>query len=312
MTRLMGFLVPGLMLVFGPVKALAAGCEPLETTAVIGETLDPKGVSLSEINQKYQIVSQWLETKRPDIPFVSVVIPAYKEEKRLPTSIDVIRQFLTRYPLPIEILVIVEKSPDRTVDVGLAAAAGHPQIQVIDNQVQRGKGYAVRSGMARAQGEITFFMDADLSTPLYEVIRFLDYMRTHPEADIVIGDRVKAIARDAGGRSPLRRMLTAGFKTIMHLASPLKFEDTQAGFKAFRRTARDVVFANQELNGFAFDVEVLILAQQLGLITHAVDINWLDDRRSTVRPLVDPVKMLVDILKIQTSVQKRLSLAKQR
>lgn len=312
MAKVIGLIVFELMLVLSPVQALAGGCDPLETAAVVRESLAPKNVSLGEINQKYQVVSEWLATKRQGVPFVSIVIPAYKEEKRLPTSIDVIRQFLARYPLPVEVLVIVEKSPDRTVEVGQAAAAAHPQIQVIDNQVQRGKGYAVRSGMERARGEITFFMDADLSTPLYEIIRFLDYMRTNPEADVVIGDRVKAIAREAGSRSPLRQMLTAGFKTIMHMASPLKFEDTQAGFKAFRRNARDMIFANQELNGFAFDVEVLILAQQLGLTTHAVDINWLDDRRSTVRPFIDPVKMLVDILKIQTSVQKRLAPAKQR
>src|SRR5687767_12368879 len=99
-------------------------------------------------------------------PPFTLVIPAYNEQRRLPASIRDIKSFFSKFDAPFEVLVIVEKSTDATVEAGRKAAGDDARIQVIDNQVQRGKGYAVKTGMMRAQGEIVFFTDADLSTPL--------------------------------------------------------------------------------------------------------------------------------------------------
>ena len=105
-------------------------------------------------------------------PAISIVVPAYNEERRLPGTIKDLRSFFGRFG-SVEIIIVIEKSSDRTVELATQAAAGDPNIHIVANDVQRGKGYAVKSGMLRAKGEIVFFMDADLSTPLAEVISFL-------------------------------------------------------------------------------------------------------------------------------------------
>ncbi len=255
---------------------------------------------------KYLQVRKWIDSKaQRSGPFLTIVVPAFREAHRLPTSIAKMREFFDTYPIPVEILVVVEKSPDDTVAVGRQAVGDDPRIQVIDNVVQRGKGYAVRSGMLRAKGEYVLFMDADLSTPLPEVINFLNWFRTHPEADVVIGDRSTVFAGD-GARSWHRRLMSHSFNSLIQYLSPLKYADTQAGFKAFRAQASRRVFENAKIDGFAFDIEILILAQELGYTTDVLRIEWKDDRRSTVHPVWDPLRMLRDVIKIRGSVQRRL------
>ncbi len=304
-------LINRLLIALGVLFSVAgSGIAFADFTSCDGAILESAFREPSDLIQKYERVRGWAEgdlTPRAGRPFLSLVIPAYREAARLPGSIIKIRQFLERFPLPVEVLAIIEKSPDNTLEVSREAAAGDPRIQVIDNQVQRGKGYAVRSGVLRAEGQIVLFMDADLSTPLYEIINFLDWMRSHPEVDVLIGDRRKAIEKVSGSRSGLRKLMTKTFHGLVQFLSPLHIEDTQAGFKAFRRPAARAIFEVQSLDHFAFDVELLILAQEMGMVTEALDIDWLDDRRSTVRPIVDPLKMLIDIVKVRSLVRRNLT-----
>lgn len=262
----------------------------------------------SDLSEKFAQVEQWANAISPrenGRPFLSIVIPAYKEEARLPASIGRIKEFFDRFPLSVEVLAIIEKSPDNTLEAARAAAGDDRRIQIIDNEIQRGKGYAVRSGVLRGQGEMILFMDADLSTPLYEIINFLDQMRTNPEIDLLIGDRVQAIASQEESRSLFRKLLSRGFNSIIHTVSPLDFADTQAGFKVFRRLAAHKIFEEQRLDHFAFDVEVLMLASRMEFQTQAQSIHWVDDRRSTVRPIRDPLKMLWDVIKVQFVMHRR-------
>lgn len=303
---------------FGAVAALGMGlgfeAADAEIPAPCADVLDaPLGAAAFteplDLNEKFERVQQWANALAPRFgtrPFLSIVVPAFREEARLPGSIQKIKAFFDRFPISVEVLAIIEKSPDNTLAAAQNAADNDPRIQVIDNVVQRGKGYAVRSGVLRAQGEIILFMDADLSTPLYEIINFLDWMRTHPETDVLIGDRVQAIAATEGSRNAFRKMLSKPFNILVQALSPLDFPDTQAGFKAFRRSAAQRIFQNQQLDHFAFDVEVLILARELQFQAEARDIHWIDDRRSTVRPFIDPLKMLKDIIKVQFLVRQRL------
>jgi dolichyl-phosphate beta-glucosyltransferase len=239
------------------------------------------------------------------VPF-SLIVPAYNEERRLPAAIRDIRAFFSGINEQFEVLIVVEKSKDRTVELAREAAYGEPRIQVIDNQVHRGKGYAVKSGMLRAKGEIVFFTDADLSTPLAEILTFLAHFIGHPETDVVIGSRSHAKSQVIKRQSLFRQTLGRTFNKLVQLISVPGIEDTQCGFKAFRATACREVFNRQTLNGFAFDVEILMLAQRLGYKIEVLPVRWINSPDSKVRIFIDPFKMLWDLLKIRLIVRKTI------
>ncbi|WP_413290434.1 glycosyltransferase [Bdellovibrio sp. HCB337] len=239
-------------------------------------------------------------------PYLSLVIPAYKEAHRLPESLVKIQRFFDKFPFPVEVLVMVEKSPDFTYEVSSSLVAGDPRIKVIDNVVKNGKGYAVRSGMKRSQGEITLFMDADLSTPLPEIFNFLQRFQREPQLQVLIGDRKTQADNSDQKRSLFRQALSKGFSYMVQKFSVEGIPDTQCGFKAFRKKANAEIFKHQSLNTFAFDVEVLVLAKELGYQIGSQPVKWIDDKRSTVHPLWDPLKMARDIVQIKHLVKKNL------
>ena len=237
---------------------------------------------------------------------ITIVVPAYKEEKRLPPSIRDIKSFFKGLNMPVEVLVVVEKSPDRTVEKAREAAGDEKWIQVIDNEVQRGKGYAVKSGMLKATGDIVFFMDADLSTPLSEVLNFLAHFAEHPETDVIIGSRSEAKSQVIKKQSWFRQSLGRGFNKFVQFFGVKGIVDTQCGFKAFRAPAAKDVFSRQTLNGFAFDVEVLMLAQMMNYKIDVRPVKWINDEDSKVRILIDPFKMLWDLIQIRRIVKRTL------
>ncbi len=239
------------------------------------------------------------------VPF-TLVIPAYNEERRLPTSIRDIRSFFKNVQDNFEVLIMVEKSTDRTVELATEAARGEPRIQIIDNKVQKGKGYAVKSGMLRAKGDIVFFMDADLSTPLVEVISFLAHFAEHPQTDVLIGSRAHAKSNIIKRQSLFRQSLGRGFNKFVQFFGVKGIEDTQCGFKAFRAKACREVFSRQSLNGFAFDVEILMLAEELGYKIDVLPVKWINSPDSKVRIFIDPLKMLWDLMKTRRLVQKTI------
>lgn len=239
------------------------------------------------------------------VPF-TLVIPAYNEERRLPASIRDIRAFFSSFSEPFEVLVMVEKSTDRTIELATEAAKGDERFQVIDNQVQRGKGYAVRSGMLRARGEIVFFMDADLSTPLAEIIKFLAHFAEHPDVDILIGSRSHAKSQVIKRQSLFRQSLGRTFNKFVQLFGVKGIEDTQCGFKAFRARANREIFSRQTIDGFAFDVEVLMLAESLDFKTEVIPVKWINSPDSKVRILIDPLKMLWDLVRIRWIVRRTI------
>jgi len=240
------------------------------------------------------------------IPQLSLVIPAYNEERRLPASLVDVKTFFTKIAIPLEVLVMVETSSDRTLEKSREVTKDDPRFQIIDNQVHKGKGYAVKSGMTRARGDVVFFMDADLSTPLSEVIKFLGHFADHPETDVVIGSRADAKSQVLKRQSLFRQSLGRGFNKFVQLFGIRGIKDTQCGFKAFRQKACKEVFSRQTLNGFAFDVEVLLLAQKMGFKIDVVPVRWVNSTDSKVRIFIDPLKMLIDLLQIRLRVRKTL------
>jgi len=241
---------------------------------------------------------------------ISLIIPAYNEVRRLPHSIQVMREHFAAPPWPsrmFEVLVIVEESTDGTLEAARETAAGLPNFHIVDNRVQRGKGYAVRCGIERARGAILFYMDADLSVPLEEIEVFLGHFEAHPEDDLLLGSRQHASSRVERRQSLVRQNMGKTFNHILRLLCRLPYRDTQCGFKAFRREAAQAIFARQRIDGFAFDVEILLLAQALGYRIRELPVRWLNSPGSKVKIVRDSLKMLRDAVVIRRRVGRRLA-----
>ena len=240
-------------------------------------------------------------------PDLSLVIPAFREVNRLPPNLPRVAEYCDRLGLPggYEVLVVIERSDDGTLEKAREIAAPFPAINVIDNLTQRGKGYAVRSGMHRSRGQLVFFTDADLSTPLEEIGRFLAYFHTHPEVDVLIGNRRHAHSHIGRAQGPIRRNLGTIFsKLVRNRVLPGAWTDTQCGFKAFRAGAAREIFARQQIDGFSFDVEVLALAVGLGLRVEDLPVEWYDADATRVRLWRDGWAMLRDLWRVRALVKR--------
>jgi len=241
-----------------------------------------------------------------ELPYLSIVVPAYNEAGRLPPTLSKLEEFFRGFTRSYEVLIVVEKSGDGTLEIASRIASQQAHFQVIDNRVQRGKGYAVRSGMIRARGEFVFYMDADLSVPLAEVAAFLRHWEENPQIDVLIGNRRHTLSRITRRQAWLRRTMGQTFNKILHGCGLASLHDTQCGFKAFRREACHEIFSRQKLNGFAFDVEILLLAERLGFRIADLPVEWINSTESKVRIVRDSLGMLKDTLTIRRSVDARL------
>ncbi|MFN0121505.1 MAG: dolichyl-phosphate beta-glucosyltransferase [Blastocatellia bacterium] len=233
------------------------------------------------------------------MPFLSIVIPAYNEQDRLPHTLSETLKFLAAQDYSSEIVVVDDGSRDRTTDVVAEfAAQAEGRLRLLKNPGNRGKGYSVRHGMLEARGDIVLFMDADLATPLTEVEKVLDPIRRN-EYDVVIGSR--AINRGLIGerQSFLRELRGRGGNLFMRTLLGLDFVDTQCGFKAFRRQAAQMVFPLQQTDGFGFDPEILFIAQKQGWRQLETPVRWNHVEGSKVTMLGSSLEVLRDVFKIR-------------
>jgi dolichyl-phosphate beta-glucosyltransferase len=228
-------------------------------------------------------------------PFLSIVVPAYNEERRLPQTLPRIVEFLKAQDYPGEVIVVDDGSGDTTASVVEGIAAGAPMVKLIRNE-HRGKGYAVKTGVMAAQGDHIFLCDADLSMPIGEVANFLP--PALEEYDVAIGSREVEGARryDEPG---LRHLMGRVFNTLVRLLAVRGFQDTQAGFKCFAREAAREVFPYQTMDGWGFDVEILFIAQKRGYRIVEVPINWYYMTNSRVSPVGDSIRMFREILQVR-------------
>ena len=240
-------------------------------------------------------------------PFVSIIIPAYNEAHRLEASITALRSYLGTVPWTHEVILVIEKSTDGTLDLARRLASPGKGMEVLGHDVQRGKGHAVRAGMLRARGEIAFFMDADLSTPLAEMDRFIARFSVSPPVDVLVGNRQHARSEILSHQHFLRRKMGQTFNAILRTIAGIRMADTQCGFKAFRRAAREAIFPLQKLDGFAFDVEVLLLAERLGFAVEDMPVQWSNAEGSKVRILRDSCRMLADAIRVRRLVARTLA-----
>lgn len=235
-------------------------------------------------------------------PFLSIIIPAHNEEKRLPPSLKTIDAFLEKQSYESEILVIENGSQDLTAIVTEAFAADHPRVKLFQ-EAGRGKGLAVRAGMLKARGEYRFICDADLSMPIEELTKFLPPERN--DYDVAIGSREVAGARRFN-EPPYRHFQGRVFSTLVKVFALPGFEDTQCGFKMFRGSIAEDIFRAQVFNGMSFDVEALFIARKRGYKIIEVPIDWYYRAESRVHPILDPLRMLRDILVIRSNWSRGL------
>jgi glycosyltransferase involved in cell wall biosynthesis len=224
---------------------------------------------------------------------ISIIIPAFNEEKRLPSTLQAIRAYLDRSSWEFaEIVAVDDGSRDGTVAV--AESAG---VRVLRNPGNRGKGYSVRHGLLEARGEWTLFTDADLSAPIDDLEK-LWTAADSAGAKVAIGSR--ALDRSlVGVHQPLFREIGGRvFNVIMRIITGLPFQDTQCGFKLFESAAAQEICKRQTLDGFGFDVELLFIAKRLGYRAIEVPVRW-NDVPGTKVSLLLAVKAYVDPLKVR-------------
>jgi len=230
-------------------------------------------------------------------PFISVVIPAYNEEARIGLTVSRTLQFLRGRGFSHEILVVDDGSTDLTTRVVEGVSEGSPDIRILRQPENRGKGAAVRRGVLEARGDYILFMDADLATPIEELENLLVHARDG--ADVVLGSRGLPDS-DIRQRQPrLRELMGRGFNVLVRTLLLGGFHDTQCGFKLFTRAAAKDLFEHQTLDGFAFDVEVLLLAKDRGYRIREVPVVWYHAANSKVSPLSDATKMFTDLVKLR-------------
>lgn len=230
-------------------------------------------------------------------PLLSVIIPAYNEEVRLPDSLDKIDAFVRLQDYEIEVLVVDNNSKDSTADIVRDAAARRPYIRVMSEPAQ-GKGAAVRTGMLAATGDYLFICDADLSMPIEEVSKFLP-----PSLN---GHDVAIASREVPGahrydEPQYRHLMGRIFNLIVRVLAIPEIHDTQCGFKVFRREVAHEVFPLQTIDGWAFDVEVLFIARQHGYNLIEVPINWYYRANSRVNPIRDAINMVTEVIRVRVN-----------
>lgn len=215
-----------------------------------------------------------------DGPQLSVVIPCYNEATRLPRSLPVIQEYLRNSGLTYEILVVDDGSKDTTVSYVEAESARDPHLRLLRYGQNRGKGHAVRYGVLRARGQWVLFTDADLSTPISELDRFLPHLERG--YDVVIASRALPDSRLVVHQPWLRERIGRMMNRLVRLISGLKFPDTQCGFKLFTRRAAHDIFENVTVETWMFDVEALVIAMKLGYCIIDVPVTWVNSDESRV------------------------------
>ena len=236
----------------------------------------------------------------PTPPFLSIIIPAHNEEHRLAQTLEEVLAFTRSQPYTSEILIMENASTDRTLEIAQSYAAQHPNILVLHDD-RPGKGLAVKSGMLAAHGDYRFICDADLSMPAAEIARFLPPALTGVDIGIASREAPGAVRYN----EPFLRHLTGRvFNTLVRAIVLHGLQDTQCGFKCFTRQAAETLFPLQTMNGWTFDVEVLAIAQKMGLKIAEVPIPWYYHGDSKVRVVRDSLKMARDLFRIRARVRK--------
>ncbi|MFC2023513.1 dolichyl-phosphate beta-glucosyltransferase [Chloroflexota bacterium] len=235
-------------------------------------------------------------------PLASVIIPAYNEESRMPTSLQRVGAFVENYSDPIEVIVVDDGSQDATAALVEAFCQEHPFVSLVRNP-HGGKGAAVKTGIEHGQGQYLVISDTDLSVPIEQLPRFL------PPAlegyDVAIASREVEGARRINEPS-YRHLMGRIYNLLVRLVAVPRIQDTQCGFKAFRREVARVIFPLQTIDGWGFDVEVLFIAQRAGYQIVEVPVDWYYGTESKISPVRDTIRMFTELLQVRSNARQGL------
>lgn len=224
---------------------------------------------------------------------ITIIIPAYNEERRIGATLEKVLAYLGQKKISFEIIVVDDGSQDKTLEI--VRKIDGSEIKILENKSNRGKGYSVKRGMLEAQGDWILFTDADLSTPIEELEKFL----RHENFDILIASRDLPESKLVVPQ-PWHRKL--GGRLINFFVQALilpGIKDTQCGFKLFRQEAAKKIFPKQTIEGFGFDIEILYIARKLGFKIKELPVAWLNNPETKVRPIKDGLKILQNIFQIK-------------
>lgn len=235
-------------------------------------------------------------------PLATVIIPAWNEERRMPASLQRVVAFVESQSDPIEVVVVDDGSEDRTAAIVEEFAQQHDFIRLIRNP-HGGKGAAIKTGVSQGRGQYLVLSDTDLSVPIEEIVKFL------PPA--LNGYDVAIASREAPGAERIdepyyRHLMGRVYNLLVRLAAVPGIQDTQCGFKAFRREVARQVFPLQTIEGWGFDVEVLFIARRLGYQIVEIPVRWYYGRESKVKPVKDTLCMVRDLLQVRRNARQGL------
>jgi len=230
-------------------------------------------------------------------PAYSIVIPAYNESARIESAMREVVNCVRERGWDAEVIVVNDGSTDTTARQVLDFALSAPEVRLIENPGNRGKGYSVRNGLLRAQGEIVMFTDADLSAPIAEAELLFAAIRGG--ADIAIGSRWLERSRQTHRQPLYRQLFGRCFNLLTRTVMGLNFADTQCGFKAFTREAAQTVFQLQTIERWGFDPEILFIATKRHLRVQEVSVTWGHDERTRMSYLRDGMQMLREMATIR-------------
>ena len=232
---------------------------------------------------------------------ISVCIPMYNENKVIADTARTLSNYMEARFEDYELLFVSDGSSDgcdRTVkELDL------PRVRVISYTPNRGKGYAVRTAMLAATGDVRMFTDADLAYGTEVISRVAQAFEEHPNADLVLGSR--NLSRDGyEGYTFLRKLASRTYLRVLCMVGGFRLSDSQCGCKAFSAKAAEAIFSRCEVNGFAFDFDAILWAEQLGLAMHELPVKVINHGESKVNVLRDTVKMLGDLRKMKKRIRK--------
>jgi glycosyltransferase involved in cell wall biosynthesis len=229
----------------------------------------------------------------------SIVIPAYNESARLGASLEKILAYVQKRGWQAEILIVNDGSKDNTSEIARTFERRYSSVRLIENPGNRGKGYSVRNGMLNSSGDRLLFTDADLSSPIEEAEKL--FAALDEGAQVAMGSRWLRRELQTERQPIMRQVLGRVFNLVLRMILGLGYKDTQCGFKAFTRSAAETIFPRQQIERWGFDPEILYLAKKFKLKTVEVPVGWAHDDRSKINPVVDGIKMVLEMLRVRVN-----------
>jgi glycosyltransferase involved in cell wall biosynthesis len=227
----------------------------------------------------------------------SIILPAFNEAARIGPGLEKALAYVRQQGWAVEIIVVNDGSRDETAKVVRGYMAQAPELRLIENPGNHGKGYSVRNGVLHARGQVILFSDADFSSPVEEASKLIAAL--DEGADVAFGSRWLLAETQTKRQSLLRQFVGRAYNLLMRVTLGLPYKDTQCGFKAFTRQAAEVIFTRQQIEGWGFDPEILFIARKFKLKLTEVAVEWANDDRSKINPIVDGVKMFFELLRIR-------------